>query len=62
MNVSASLNDRKLSDCITRGRPLREINLRRPYIGLVHSDIAPLYIWADKHWTGKVHTGMAEWW
>ncbi|KRZ85334.1 hypothetical protein T08_6930 [Trichinella sp. T8] len=30
MNVSASLNYRKLSDCITRGRTLREINLRRP--------------------------------
>ncbi|KRZ02735.1 hypothetical protein T11_13552 [Trichinella zimbabwensis] len=30
MSLSASLKDRKLSDCISRGRPLREMNLRRP--------------------------------
>ncbi|KRX57195.1 hypothetical protein T09_14403 [Trichinella sp. T9] len=24
--------------------------------GLVHSDIASLYIWADKQWTCEIHT------
>ncbi|KRY84468.1 hypothetical protein T4D_13039 [Trichinella pseudospiralis] len=60
MNVPASLKNRELSDCITQGQPLQEMNLRRRCRKLS----LKMYCTGRRAWeyadVGFVHSGIAS--